>query len=67
VLAARPAAGARIGRRIAFGNRFEDATRYTSLLLGAFTGRDVKRVIRGDRREPPASRRTPHPDRLRGS
>ena len=29
-----------------FGTRFEDATHYTTLLLGDFTGRDVKRVIR---------------------
>ena len=37
---------ARIDRLIAFGTRFEDATHYTTLLLGDFTGRDVKRVIR---------------------
>ena len=46
VLAARPATAARIDRLIAFGKRFEDATHYTTLLLGDFTGRDVKRVIR---------------------
>ena len=46
VLAARPATAARIDRLIAFGTRFEDATHYTTLLLGDFTGRDVKRVIR---------------------
>ena len=46
VLAARPATAGRIDRLIAFGTRFEDATHYTTLLLGDFTGRDVKRVIR---------------------
>jgi hypothetical protein len=46
VLAARPATTARIDRLIAFGKRFEDGTHYTTLLLGDFTGRDVKRVIR---------------------
>jgi hypothetical protein len=46
VLAARPATAARIDRLVAFGKRFEDATHYTTLLLGDFTGRDVKRVIR---------------------
>ena len=46
VLAARPATAARIDRLIAFGTRFEDAAHYTTLLLGDFTGRDVKRVIR---------------------
>ena len=46
VLAARPATADRIGRLTAFGKRFEDAAHYTTLLLGDFTGRDVKRVIR---------------------
>ena len=46
VLAARPATAARIDRLTAFGKRFEDATHYTTLLLGDFTGRDVKRVLR---------------------
>ena len=46
VLAARPATAARIDRLTAFGKRFEDATHYTTLLLGDFTGRDVKRVVR---------------------
>ena len=46
VLATRPATAARIDRLTAFGKRFEDATHYTTLLLGDFTGRDVKRVIR---------------------
>jgi len=46
VLAARPATAGRIDRLTAFGKRFEDATHYTTLLLGDFTGRDVKRVIR---------------------
>ena len=46
VLAARPAPAGRVDRLIAFGERFEDAAHYTTLLLGDFTGRDVKRVIR---------------------
>jgi len=46
VLAARPATADRIDRLTAFGKRFEDAAHYTTLLLGDFTGRDVKRVIR---------------------
>jgi len=46
VLAARPAAPARIERLIAVGKRFEDDTHYTTLLLGDFTGKDVKRIIR---------------------
>ena len=46
ILAARPATPDRIDRLTAFGKRFEDATHYTTLLLGDFTGRDVKRVIR---------------------
>ena len=46
VLAARPATAARVERLTAFGKRFEDATHYTTLLLGDFTGRDVRRVIR---------------------
>ena len=46
VLAARPATADRIERLVAIGNRFEDATHYTTLVLGDFTGRDVKRAIR---------------------
>lgn len=46
VLAARPATAARIDRLIAFGKRFEDATHYTTIFLGDFTGLDVKRVLR---------------------
>jgi len=46
VLGARPAQAARIDRLIAFGERFEDAEHYTTVFLGDFTGRDVKRLIR---------------------
>lgn len=46
VLAARPATAERIGRLAKIGERFDDATRYTTLVLGEFTGRDVKRVLR---------------------
>jgi hypothetical protein len=46
VLAARAATAGRIDRLIAFGKRFEDTAHYTTLLLGDFTGRDVKRVLR---------------------
>jgi hypothetical protein len=46
VLAGRPATPTRIERLIAFGRRFADDTRYTTLYLGEFTGRDVKRAVR---------------------
>lgn len=46
VLGERPATPERIDRLTALGNRFADDTRYTTLLLGDFTGRDVKRAIR---------------------
>jgi hypothetical protein len=46
VIASRPATPRRIERLIAFGKRFEDETHYTTVYLGDFTGRDVKRVIR---------------------
>src|SRR5262245_43393025 len=46
VLASRPATAARIARRIAFAKRFEDDTHFTTLLLGDYTGRDVKRAVR---------------------
>ena len=45
-LATRPATPARVQRLLAFGRRFEDDARYTTLLLGNFSGRDVKRAIR---------------------
>jgi hypothetical protein len=45
-VASRPATPRLIERLIAFGRRFEDDTHYTTLYLGDFTGRDVKRVIR---------------------
>jgi len=46
VLAVRPATPARIERLLAVGRRFDDDTHYTTLLLGDFTGRDVKRAVR---------------------
>jgi hypothetical protein len=46
VLAGRPATPARIQRLLVFGRRFADDTHYTTLYLGDFTGRDVKRAVR---------------------
>jgi hypothetical protein len=46
VLAERPATAERIGRLIAFGERFDDEAQYSTLMLGHFTGRDVKRAVR---------------------
>ena len=46
VLADRPATPERVERLIAFGNRFDDDTRYATLLLGDFSGVDVKRAVR---------------------
>jgi len=46
ILAGRPATPARIQRLLAFGRRFADDARYTTLYLGDFTGRDVKRAVR---------------------
>lgn len=46
VLATRPATPERIGRLVALGRRFDDTTRYTTLHLGDFTGRDVKQAVR---------------------
>jgi hypothetical protein len=46
VLAGRPATAARTERLLAFGKRFADDTHYTTLYLGDFTGRDVKRAVR---------------------
>ena len=45
-LARRPATPARIQRLIAFARRFNDDEHYTTLYLGDFTGRDVKRHVR---------------------
>ncbi len=45
-LAARPATPERIERLLALGRRYEDDARYTTLLLGDFSGRDVKRIVR---------------------
>ena len=45
-LGAQPATAARVERLLAVGRRFDDDTRYATLLLGDFTGRDVKRAVR---------------------
>jgi hypothetical protein len=46
VLGSRPATPERITRLVAFGERFADDEHYTTLYLGDFTGRDVKRAVR---------------------
>ncbi len=46
VLGTRPATPARIQRLVAFAGRFGDDTHYTTLFLGDFTGRDIKRAVR---------------------
>lgn len=46
VLGDRPATAERVERLIAFGERFGDDEHYTTLYLGDFTGRDVKRHVR---------------------
>jgi hypothetical protein len=46
VLGGRPATADRVERLIAFGNRFADDEHYTTLHLGDFTGREVKRHVR---------------------
>jgi hypothetical protein len=46
VLGERPATADRIARLTAFGERFKDGEHYTTLYLGDFTGRDVKRAVR---------------------
>jgi hypothetical protein len=46
VLGSRPATAERIERLLAFGRRFGDDEHYTTLYLGDFTGRDVKRYVR---------------------
>jgi hypothetical protein len=45
-LAGRPASAERIDRLVNFANRFKDDEHYTTLYLGDFTGRDVKRHVR---------------------
>ncbi len=45
-LATRPATPERVARLIAFAQRFNDDEHYTTLYLGDFTGRDVKRLVR---------------------
>jgi hypothetical protein len=46
VLGSRPATPERVARLTAFGERFDDDTHYTTLYLGDFTGREVKRHVR---------------------
>lgn len=46
VLGSRPATSERVARLIAFAKRFDDEEHYTTLYLGDFTGRDVKRHVR---------------------
>jgi hypothetical protein len=46
VLGGRPATRERIERLAAFAQRFADDRHYTTLLLGDFVGRDVKRAVR---------------------
>lgn len=46
VLGGQAATPERIERLTAFGNRFADDEHYTTLYLGDFTGRDVKRHVR---------------------
>jgi hypothetical protein len=46
VLGNRPATAARVRRLIAFAERFKDDEHYTTLYLGDFTGREVKRHVR---------------------
>ncbi len=45
-LALRPATAERVARLTAFGARFQDGEHYTTLYLGDFTGKDVKRLVR---------------------
>lgn len=46
VLAKRPATAGHVTRLIDFGGRFNDNEHYTTLYLGDFTGREVKRHVR---------------------
>lgn len=46
VLARRPVTDTQIDRLIAFGGRFSNEEHYTTLYLGDFTGRDIKRHVR---------------------
>ena len=45
-LATRPASPERIDRLIDYANSYQDNEHYTTLYLGDFTGRDVKRHVR---------------------
>lgn len=66
VLGARPATAERVRRLIAFGERFEDDEHYTTIFLGDFTGREVKRHVRRAiaesllRRDAPETAEWPH-------
>jgi hypothetical protein len=46
ILGTRPATPSRIGRLLAFAGRFADDVHHTTMLLGDFTGLDVKRAVR---------------------
>ena len=46
VLGSRPATDERVKRLVAFGQRFDNEEHYTTLFLGDFTGREVKRHVR---------------------
>ena len=46
VLGNCPATPERVARLVAFGERFKDDEHYTTLYLGDFTGREVKRQVR---------------------
>jgi hypothetical protein len=46
VLGGRPATEDGIRRLVAFAERFDDDTKYATLMLGEFTGRDVKGAVR---------------------
>jgi hypothetical protein len=66
-LAARALPPPAIERLLAFGRRFADDAHFTTVLLGDFTGRDVKRAVRRAvaeallRREAPESADWPKP------
>ena len=61
VLSTRPLTPERLDRLLSFAGRFSDNERYTTLYLGDFSGRDVKRIVRRAiaegllRREAPAA------------
>lgn len=45
-IASRPATDERVRRLVAYGERFQDGEHYTTLYLGDYTGREVKRRVR---------------------